>query len=77
MSDLYDDVKGWAKRNPTIAGAVAGFGAGTVVPGLGNIVGAIGGGILGHYAGKDVREREAQEMKAEEKAGLGRKLSGE
>jgi hypothetical protein len=49
----WEKTKDWAKRNPTLTGAAAGFGAGTVIPGVGNVIGAIGGAVIGHYAGKD------------------------
>jgi uncharacterized membrane protein YeaQ/YmgE (transglycosylase-associated protein family) len=37
----------WYQRHKVIAGALAGFAAGTVVPGLGNAVGAIVGAFVG------------------------------
>jgi len=47
----------WVKRNPTLTGAAAGFAAGSVIPGLGNIFGAVGGAIVGHLAGKDAEKK--------------------
>ena len=49
----WQKTKDWAKNNPTLAGAAVGFGAGSVVPGVGNVVGAIGGAVVGHLHGKD------------------------
>jgi outer membrane lipoprotein SlyB len=48
---VWQKTKDWAGRNPVIAGASVGFAAGTVVPGLGNVVGAVGGAIVGAIHG--------------------------
>ena len=37
----------WYQRNKVLAGAAAGFVAGSVVPGLGNLVGGIAGAFIG------------------------------
>lgn len=55
---VWERTKAWAKRNPTIAGAATGFAAGSVVPGVGNVVGAIGGAFVGHIAGKDYEKKD-------------------
>lgn len=61
MSDekktVWSKAKDWVKRNPTLTGAIAGFGAGSVVPGVGNAVGAVAGAIVGHMAGKDEEKK--------------------
>jgi hypothetical protein len=49
---LWDKTKTWAKENPVLTGAAAGFAAGTAIPGLGNVVGAVGGGVIGYLHAK-------------------------
>ena len=38
---LWERTKAWANKNRTISGALVGGAAGTIVPGLGTVVGAI------------------------------------
>ena len=40
---LWDRTKAWADKNRTISGALVGGAAGTIVPGLGTVIGAIVG----------------------------------
>jgi outer membrane lipoprotein SlyB len=53
----WDKTKKWVNRNPTLSGAIAGFTAGTVVPGVGNVIGALGGAVIGHMAGQDKKKK--------------------
>jgi len=52
-TSLWQRVKKAADENRTIAGAVGGFAAGTVVPGVGNVVGAIVGAGVGYFSQKE------------------------
>jgi len=40
---LWERTKAWADKNRTISGALVGGAAGTIVPGLGTVIGAIRG----------------------------------
>jgi outer membrane lipoprotein SlyB len=51
----WDKTKKWVKRNPTLSGALGGFAAGSIVPGVGNVVGALSGAVIGHMAGSDAK----------------------
>ena len=46
----------WYNRNKALAGAAVGFAAGSVVPGLGNMVGAIVGAFVGPAVIEDEKE---------------------
>jgi outer membrane lipoprotein SlyB len=54
----WEKTKSWAKKNPTLTGAIAGGTAGSVVPGFGTFVGAIGGAVVGHLAGRDTKDKD-------------------
>ncbi len=43
----------WVDNNRVIAGAVTGFAAGTIVPGVGNVIGAIAGAGIGYVSSKE------------------------
>lgn len=53
-----EKAKSWIDRNRVLSGALAGFAAGTVVPGVGNVVGALGGALIGYGT---VKEKEKGE----------------
>ena len=53
---LWDRTKAWADRNRTISGALVGGAAGTVVPGLGTVIGAIVGAGVGFASSKEKKE---------------------
>lgn len=56
----WEKTKTWAKRNPTAAGAITGFGAGSVVPGLGSVAGLVAGGVVGFLMGQEQDRRETE-----------------
>jgi len=56
----WDKTKDWAKRNPTVAGAITGFGAGSVLPGLGSVAGLVAGGVVGFLVGQEQDRRETK-----------------
>ncbi len=43
----------WVDDNRVIAGAVTGFAAGTIVPGVGNVIGAVVGAGVGYVSSKE------------------------
>jgi hypothetical protein len=49
---LWDRTKAWADKNRTISGALVGGAAGTIVPGIGAIVGA----GVGFASSKETKE---------------------
>ena len=53
---LWDRTKAWADKNRTISGALVGGAAGTVVPGLGTVIGAIVGAGIGFASSKEKKE---------------------
>jgi hypothetical protein len=53
---LWDRTKAWADKNRTISGAVVGGAAGTIVPGLGTLIGAIVGAGIGFASSKEKKE---------------------
>jgi hypothetical protein len=53
---LWDRTKAWANKNRTISGAVVGGAAGTIVPGLGTVIGAIVGAGIGFASSKEKQE---------------------
>src|SRR5258708_6525602 len=54
---LWERTKAWADKNRTISGALVGGAAGTIVPGLGTVIGAIvgAGGWICLIEGKERR----------------------
>lgn len=58
----WDKMKDWAKRNPTVAGAIGGFGAGSVLPGLGSVAGVVAGGVIGFLVGQEQDRRDARNV---------------
>lgn len=59
---MWDKAKAWVDKNRVASGAIAGLTAGTVVPGIGNVLGAIVGAGIGFASSK---EKEAQDKKAD------------
>jgi hypothetical protein len=53
---LWARTKAWADKNRTISGAVIGGAAGTIVPGLGTVIGAIVGAGVGFASSKEKKE---------------------
>ena len=53
---LWARTKAWADKNRTISGALVGGAAGTVVPGLGTLIGAIVGAGVGFASSKEKKE---------------------
>ena len=56
MSDWYDGFSNWAGKHPVASGALIGGAAGSIVPGLGTFMGAVGGAIIGGIRGKDKKD---------------------
>jgi len=55
---MWDRTKAWADKNRTISGALVGGAAGTIVPGLGTVIGAIVGAGVGFASTKERDKRE-------------------
>jgi Glycine zipper len=53
---LLGRTKAWADKNRTISGALVGGAAGTIVPGLGTVIGAIVGAGIGFVSSKEKKE---------------------
>ena len=53
---LWDRTKAWADKNRTISGALIGGAAGTIVPGLGTVIGAVVGAGIGFASSKEKQE---------------------
>ena len=53
---MWDRTKAWADKNRTISGALVGGAAGTIVPGLGTVIGAIVGAGVGFASSKEKKE---------------------
>ena len=53
---MWERPKAWADKNRTISGALVGGAAGTVVPGLGTVIGAIVGAGIGFASSKEKKE---------------------
>ena len=58
-ADLWERTKAWADKNRTISGALVGGAAGTIVPGLGSVVGAIVGAGVGFASSKEKKDDRA------------------
>jgi Glycine zipper len=56
---LWERTKAWADKNRTISGALVGGAAGTIVPGLGTLVGAIVGAGVGFASSKEKKDDRA------------------
>jgi outer membrane protein with glycine zipper len=52
----WERTKAWADKNRTISGALVGGAAGTIVPGLGTVIGAIVGAGVGFASSKEKKE---------------------
>jgi hypothetical protein len=52
-ADLWERTKAWADKNRTISGALVGGAAGTVVPWIGTVIGAIVGAGIGFASSKE------------------------
>ncbi|HZA02104.1 MAG TPA: glycine zipper domain-containing protein [Hyphomicrobiaceae bacterium] len=57
---LWERTKAWADKNRTISGALVGGAAGTIVPGLGTVIGAIVGAGVGFASSKEKEKKEDQ-----------------
>lgn len=55
--EMWDKTKAWVDSNRVVSGALAGFAAGTVVPGVGNVAGAIGGALVGYVSHKEKQDK--------------------
>ncbi|HEY9360454.1 MAG TPA: glycine zipper domain-containing protein [Xanthobacteraceae bacterium] len=55
---MWDRTKAWADKNRTISGALVGGAAGTIVPGLGTLIGAIVGAGVGFASSKEKDKKE-------------------
>jgi len=55
---MWDRTKAWANKNRTISGALVGGAAGTIVPGLGTVIGAIVGAGVGFASSKEKDKKE-------------------
>ena len=53
---MWERTKAWADKNRTISGALVGGAAGTVVPGIGTVIGAIVGAGVGFASSKEPKE---------------------
>jgi len=53
---LWDRTKAWADKNRTISGALVGGAAGTILPGIGTVIGAIVGAGIGFASSKEKQE---------------------
>ena len=53
---IWDRTKAWADKNRTISGALVGGAAGTIVPGLGTVIGAVVGAGIGFASSKEKQE---------------------
>ena len=56
---LWDRTKAWADKNRTISGALVGGAAGTIVPGLGTVIGAVVGAGIGFASSKEKKDDHA------------------
>ena len=55
---MWDRTKAWADKNRTISGALVGGAAGTMVRGLGTLIGAIVGAGVGFASSKEKEGKE-------------------
>ena len=58
-ADLWERTKAWADKNRTISGALLGGAAGTIVPGIGTVIGAIVGAGIGFASSKEKKDDRA------------------
>src|SRR5215471_5029544 len=52
-ADLWERTKAWADKNRSISGALVGGAAGTILPGIGTVIGAIMGAGIGFASSKE------------------------
>src|SRR5262249_20732929 len=52
-ADLWELTKAWADKNRTISGGLVGGAAGTILPGIGTVIGAIMGAGIGFASSKE------------------------
>src|SRR5262249_59063740 len=52
-ADPWERTKAWADKNRTISGALVGGAAGTILPGIGTVIGAILGAGIGFASSKE------------------------
>ena len=55
---FWERTKAWADKNRTFSGALIGGAAGTIVPGLGTLIGAIVGAGVGFASSKEKEGKE-------------------
>jgi len=56
---LWERTKAWADKNRTISGALVGGAAGTIVPGLGTVIGAVVGAGVGFASSMEKKDHRA------------------
>jgi hypothetical protein len=61
---LWDRTKAWADKNRTVSGALVGGAAGTIVPGLGTLIGAVLGAGVGFASSKEKKEKPVSDSPA-------------
>jgi hypothetical protein len=59
QAELWERTKTWADKNRTISGALVGGAAGTIVPGIGTVIGAIVGAGIGFASSKEKKDDRA------------------
>ena len=52
-ADVWEQTKAWADKNRTISGALLGGAAGTIVPGIGTVIGTIVGAGIGFASSRE------------------------
>lgn len=57
---FWDRVRNWADNNRTIAGALGGLAVGSVVPGVGNVIGAIIGAGVGFVSSHEKKAEKVE-----------------
>src|SRR5262245_18858398 len=58
-ADLWEQTKAWADKNRTISGALLGGAAGTIVPGIGTVIGTIAGAGIGFASSMEKKDDRA------------------
>jgi phage tail tape-measure protein len=74
-ADLWERTKAWADKNRTISGALVGGAAGTVVPWIGTVIGAIVGAGIGFASSKEGIGFASSKEKKEDRAVSGRAMA--
>jgi hypothetical protein len=71
-ADLWERTKAWADKNRTVSGALVGGAAGTIVPWIGTVIGAIVGAGIGFASSKEGIGFASSKEKKEDRAVSGR-----